>query len=256
MISHQHLSVLFLALVVASCSRDAGNLPVKNSAPDTAALVGSVGGIRGTIRDAVTDEAVREAQVSTGDLSALTDDHGDYNLAPVSPGSLELAVYQRGFLPESLTAVIESGVSTLIDFQLVPSESPCCELDGLWLGEFVLDSAGLNVQPASRNVSGELVFEGRAVNSPISDRTNESVGESRIEFQTILGSELDVLEEAEGAVFGGDSVAITLVPKFADWGLEMLGRMHADTVHGIWFQRASCCGAYGTFTLIRTAAAK
>jgi len=231
-------------------------MKVENPPPDIADIVVSMGGIRGTIRDALTDEAVRGAQVSAGGVSAVTDDFGVYGVAPVSPGSLELAVYQRGFVPGSLTTVIEPGVSTLIDFQLVPSEAPCCELDGLWMGEFVLDSAGLNVQPASRNVSGELVFERRAVDSSVSERTNNSVGESRVDFQTILGSDLDVLDEAKGSVFGGDSVAVTLVPKFADWGLEMLGRMHADTVRGIWFQRASCCGAYGTFTLIRTARAE
>ncbi|TFG64334.1 MAG: carboxypeptidase regulatory-like domain-containing protein, partial [Gemmatimonadales bacterium] len=241
---------LLLTLVAGACSRDGGE--TESRKPDADAVV-AAGGIRGTVRDGFTDQPVSGAQISAGGFSVLTDDSGVYGVAPVSPGSLELAVYQRGFVQESITAIIESGVSTVIDFPLLPAEPPCCELGGLWTGEFVLDSAGLNVTPASRNVSGELVFDRLQADTSFGERVHQSRGRSRVEFQTLLGSDWSVLEAAEGLVFDGDSVAITVVPRFADWGVEMLGRMSADTVRGIWFQRASCCGAYGTFTLIRTA---
>jgi hypothetical protein len=88
------------------------------------------------------------------------------------------------------------------------------------------------------------------------DNVLTSTGESRIDFGSLLGASESSGGAAEGVVFGGDSVAITVVPRFADWGVELLGRLSADTVRGIWYQRASCCGAYGTFTLIRTAGAE
>jgi len=212
----------------------------------------AVGGARGTVRDALTDEPIGGAHVSAGDLGTLADDNGEFGVAPLPPGSLEVVAYRRGFIQESLTVIIESGVSILVHVPMLPAKPPCCELNGLWSGAFVLDSAGLNGVPTSRDVSGELVFDSPAVTA-----TEEQVwhfgGRSQVEFRTLLGTDSDVLEDAEGLVFDGDSVAITVVPRFGDWGLEMLGRVTADTIRGIWYQRASCCGAYGTFILTRLA---
>ncbi|MFQ5530878.1 MAG: hypothetical protein ACE5FP_11100, partial [Gemmatimonadota bacterium] len=176
--------------------------------------------------------------------------------APLPAGPLKLRVYRRGFVADSVTAIVTSGVSALIDFPLVPAEPPCCRMDGLWSAAFVLDSAGLNARPSSREVSGDLVFDGSTTDLEPSDNVFRSTGESRVEFGPLLGVDEITTGGAEGIVFGGDSVAITVVPRFADWGVELLGRLSVDTIRGIWYQRASCCGAYGTFTLIRTARAE
>ena len=85
---------------------------------------------------------------------------------------------------------------------------------------------------------------------------HQSAGESRVDFASLLGPNVGSEDSALGSVFSGDSVAITVVPRFADWGVEMLGRVSGDTIRGIWYQRASCCGAYGRFTLLRTAGAE
>jgi hypothetical protein len=239
-----------LTLLTLGCARDTNKLEVSEAGVDSDEIGMSVGGVRGTVRDALTDEPLGGAHVSAGNLGTLADDNGEFGVAPLPPGSLELVAYRRGFVQESLTVTIESGVSTLVDVPMLPAKPPCCELVGPWSGAFVLDSAGLNGVPTSREVSGELVFD-----SPAAAATEEQVwyfgGRSQVEFRSLLGSDSDVLEEAEGLVFDGDSVAITVVPRFGDWGLEMLGRITADTIRGIWYQRASCCGAYGTFSLTR-----
>ena len=248
--------VVLLILSAAACGRDGAGTESAERASDPAAAIMAVGGVRGTVRDASTDEPVGGAQVSAGGLAALTDQNGAYGVAPLPPGSLSLWAYQRGFLPESVTSIVEPGVSTLIDFPLVPAEPPCCELDGLWAGVFVLDSAGLNARPDVRTVSGELVFDQLMAEAPTDKHVHRAAGMSRVDFGSMLGSQGSNGDEAEGVVFRGDSVAITVVPRFADWGVEMLGRQSSDTIRGIWYQRASCCGAYGTFTLIRTAGAE
>jgi len=245
-------SILILTVLALGCARDANELELGEPADVSDEFGIPAGGARGTVRDALTDAPIAGAHVSAGDLGTLADDYGNFGVAPLLPGSLELVVNRRGFVQESLTVMIESGVSTLVDVPMLPAEPACCELNGSWSGAFVLDSAGLNASPSSRDVSGELVFD-----SPSAAATGEQVrhfaGRSHVDFRTLRGSDSDVLEDAQGLVFDGDSVAITVVPRFGDWGLEMLGRITADTIRGIWYQRASCCGAYGTFTLTRLA---
>ncbi len=253
-IYRQSRLALILTLLTVGCAQDTNKLDVSEPGVDSDETGMPAGGARGIVRDALTDAPIAGAHVSAGDLGTLADDNGEFGVSPLPPGSLELVANRRGFVQESLTVIIESGVSTLVNVPMLPAEPACCELNGLWSGDFVLDSAGLNEVPSSRDVSGELVFD-----SPSATPTDEQVlffeGRSHVEFRTLLGSDSDVLEDAQGLVFDGDSVAITVFPRFGDWGLEMLGRVTADTIRGIWYQRASCCGAYGTFKLTRLAAA-
>ena len=247
--------ILLVGLLGAACARDAGEAESGSSESITSETV-PAGSIRGTVRDASTDQPLVGAEVSAGALGARSDASGAYGVAPLEPGPLKLRAYRRGFVPESVTVIVESGVSALIDFPLVPAKPPCCQLDGVWSASFVLDSAGLNASPTARQVSGVLAFERLSSESQYTSHVRASTGESRVDFGPVLGLEASTPDGAEGFVFDGDSVAITVVPRFADWGVELLGRLSTDTIRGIWYQRASCCGAYGTFTLIRTAGAE
>ncbi|MDH3298688.1 MAG: carboxypeptidase-like regulatory domain-containing protein [Gemmatimonadota bacterium] len=247
-------AILLVSLFAAACAAEGEEpgTPDASSGPDSSVASGA---IRGTVRDASTDRPVAGAEVSTGALGAISDATGAFGVAPLAAGPLKLRAYRRGFVPDSVTAIVTSGVTSLIDFSLVPAEPPCCRLDGVWSASFVLDSAGLNARPSSREASGELVFDGSMTDPGPADNVFASTAESRIDFGRMLGADQTSAVDGEGLVFGGDSVAITVVPRFADWGVELLGRFSADTIRGIWYQRASCCGAYGTFTLIRTAEA-
>ncbi len=249
-------AILVLSLFAAACVEEGTEPDAPGPIPVVEEEAPAPGAVRGTVRDASTDRPVAHAEVSAGALGASTDATGAYGVAPLPAGPLKLRVYRRGFVPDSVTAIVVPGVSSLIDFPLVPAEAPCCRLDGLWSAAFVLDSAGLNAQPSSREASGALAFNASATDLEPVDNVLISTGESRIDFEPLLGAAESSGGAAEGVVFGGDSVAITVVPQFADWGVELLGRLSADTVRGIWYQRASCCGAYGTFTLIRTAGAE
>ncbi len=258
MIFGRKMMILILPLSTAACGREGAETETEfaERTSDTAGAVMAPGGVRGTVRDGLTDEPVAAAQVSAGGLAALSDEHGAYALAPLQPGPLRLWAYHRGFVPETVTAIVEAGVATPIDFPLVPAEPACCELPGVWSGVFVLDSAGLNARPAARTVSGDFVFDRPTAGASFDEHVRRARGMSKVDFGSLLGSHRSDADKAEGVVFAGDSVAITVIPRFADWGVEMLGRQSADTIRGIWYQRASCCGAYGTFTLIRTGGAE
>lgn len=242
--------VLAAGVLAVACAPDAAQ-------PDAADLEESpaVGAVSGTASDGSTDTPLAGVQISAGEFGTRSDDTGEFGLASLRPGPLMVQAYKRGFVPESVTVIIEPGISDLIDFPMTPASPPCCDLMGIWSARVVLDSAGLNVTPAAREASGEIVFDG-AHRDPGSARVRLSAGASRVDFASLLGPQVGSEDSARGSVFGGDSVAITVVPQFADWGVELLGRVSGDTVRGIWYQRASCCGAYGTFTLLRTAAAE
>ena len=146
---------------------------------------------------------------------------------------------------------MRAGESAAADLSLVPADPPCCELAGEWTAEFVLDSAGLNPAPGVRQLDGRLSFD-RAPTGGGSFRTAEATGSSGLDFSALLDGNLSgEVGTIAGEVFHGDSVAITLQPRFGDWAVELRGRVAADTVRGAWFQRASCCGAYGHFLLVR-----
>jgi hypothetical protein len=247
---NHRFTVIVAGMLALACGSD-------TDSPEPAAVQEgpSVGAVRGTVRDATTDNPLEGVHVSAGGLGAMSDGTGSYGLAPLQPGTLAVLAYLRGFAPESVSVTIEPGVSMAIDFPLTPAAPPCCDLTGVWTAAVALDSAGLNASPASREAAGEIVFDVVPGLSP-SSGVRQSEGNSRVDFASLLGPELGSEDDARGAVFAGDSVAITVVPRFADWGVELLGRISGDTISGIWYQRASCCGAYGTFTLLRTAGAE
>lgn len=248
--SNYRLAIIAAGMLALGCSSD-------SDSPEPADGQGSpsVGAVRGTVRDATTDNPLDGVQVSVGELGAMSDGTGSYGLAPLQPGSLTVRAYRRGFAPESVSARLDAGASMVIDFPLMPASPPCCDLTGVWTAAVALDSAGLNAAPASREAAGEIVFDALPAELQ-SLGVRQSEGNSRVDFSSLLGPQLGSEDNARGAVFAGDSVAITVVPRFADWGVELLGRISGDTVSGIWYQRASCCGAYGTFTLLRTAGAE
>lgn len=211
----------------------------------------ATGAVRGVVRDARTDAPVSGVHVSAGAFATATDEMGRYVLPFVPRGKATVHAYLRGYRPDSATAAVRTGETAETDLSLVPADPPCCDLEGDWSAEFVLDSAGLNPAPGVRVLTGRLTFA-HAPTGGASARTAEAVGRSGLDFSALLDGSLpgDVGAVA-GEVFHGDSVAITLQPRFGDWAVELRGRVAGDTVRGSWFQRASCCGAYGHFSLVR-----
>lgn len=212
---------------------------------------GPGGEVRGVVRDAETDRPLDGAWISAGDFGADTDASGAYTLTLMPPGPTKVRVYRRGFRAESVTVIVRAGDATVADVNLAPAAPPCCRLSGRWTIAFALDSVGLNASPSTRELSGAATFA-PADSTP--GRAASATGRASFDFAPLLGTAIDArVEELAGVVFAGDSVAITLIPRFGDWAIELLGRQDADTVRGDWFQRASCCGAYGTFAMTRNA---
>ncbi|MGI9039395.1 MAG: carboxypeptidase regulatory-like domain-containing protein [Gemmatimonadota bacterium] len=241
----------------------------------TSVRAGRRGEVRGVVRDAETERPLDGAWISAGDLGADTDATGSYALTLLPPGPTKVRAYRRGFRAESVTVIVRAGDATTADFNLAPAPPPCCRLAGRWTVAFALDSAGLNARPSTRHLSGSVAFvavdSDRAAESgetatatdsvgdtgrrPDMARSASATGRAAFDFAPLLGTGIDArVEELAGVVFAGDSVAITLIPRFGDWAIELLGRQEADTIRGDWFQRASCCGAYGTFVMTRDAA--
>jgi hypothetical protein len=262
--------VLGLALVWAgaACGPDEGEAPaadgtdevemVPDGAPPPTTADGekssAPGVVRGVVRSRQTDDPVEGVLVSAGDLGASTDASGTYALPLLPPGSLTVHAYRRGFRPESTRAVVNSGEMTMVDLSLAPAAPPCCELEGDWSARLVLDSAGLNSRPSARALEGRLTFaaydgEGNAAEPAV--RVGRTSGAADLDVGPLLGSDVGAVGELEGMVFSDDSVAITLFPRFGDWAIELRGLQSADSILGKWFQRASCCGAYGRFVLAR-----
>lgn len=212
------------------------------------------GVVRGVVRDAQTGDPVAGVLVSAGDFGATSDASGGYALPPLPPGSVMLRAYRRGFVPESVEVVVNSGELTVTDLSLDASAGPCCELEGDWSARFTLDSAGLGSRPSARSLEGGLSFEAdddEADTGEPGNRVERSSGTSDLDFGPLLGSDMGAVGELEGTAFSHDSVAITLHPRFGDWAIELRGLQSADSIRGRWFQRASCCGAYGRFVLTR-----
>lgn len=225
--------------------------PMANRATDGLGPV-ATGAVRGVIRDSRTDAPVSGVHVSAGGFSTSTDEMGGYVLPLVPHGRTDLRAYLRGFRPESASVTVRPGESAAVDLSLAPSEPACCGLAGEWSAEFVLDSAGLNRPPGARQLTGRIVFGSERTDRGDAARVAAASGTSGLDFSALLDGNLSgEVGAVAGEVFHGDSVAITLQPRFGDWAVELRGRVVGDTVRGSWFQRASCCGAYGHFELIR-----
>lgn len=260
--------VLALAVVVAAsaCGPDEDEVPAADATSDAEAVpdgalqatdegreTPSSGVVRGIVRRAPTGDPVEGVLVSAGDFGAMTDASGGYALPPLPPGSLTLHAYRRGFVPESTEVEVGAGQLISTDLSLVDAPAPCCELDGDWSARFTLDSAGLNARPSSRSLDGRLSFEADDDADDAGRRVARSSGTPDLDFGPLLGSDVGAVGELEAVAFSDDSVAITLFPRFGDWAIELRGLQSADSIRGSWFQRASCCGAYGSFVLSRDA---
>lgn len=240
--------LLFAVLALAGgCSESADEATPRDvgASGDEGAALGT---ISGQVRDQATDRPLAGVWVSAGDFGATTDEGGGYVLGPLPSGPSKLHAYRRGFRAESSTVIVPDGGSAGGMVSLERAAAPCCRLTGSWSARFELDSAGLNSRPSARRLTGRMSFDAGSD----AERIRESSGTAEVDFGPLLGdAAVARIEESRGLVFAGDSVAVTLIPSFGDWAIELLGRQRADTVRGTWHQRASCCGAYGTFVLVR-----
>lgn len=251
------LSVVLGAAVFAACAPETedagaeGRTPEARSSPSDEAVPVATGAIRGVIRDSRTDAPVSGVHVAAGGFSTSTDEMGEYVLPRVPHGRVAVDAYLRGFRPESTSVTVRPGESTAVDLSIAPSEPACCDLAGEWSAEFVLDSAGLNPPPGARRLTGRMAFQPDHSGAGGASRVAAATGVSELDFSPLLYGILSgEVGAIAGEVFHGDSVAITLQPRFGDWAIELRGQVAGDTVRGNWFQRASCCGAYGHFELV------
>lgn len=227
-----------------------GEVPTEAEAPKPE----PPGVVRGIIRSTQTGDPVEGALIAVGDLGTTTDASGSYTVPLLPPGPITVLAYRRGFRPESTEVVVGAGRWTVADLSLDFAAPPCCGLDGDWSARFVLDSAGLNARPSARTLEGRLSLTADAGDDytvESSARVVRSSGTADLDFGPLLGFDVGDVGDFEGMAFSDDSVTMTLFPRFGDWAIELRGLQSADSIRGRWFQRASCCGAYGSFVLTR-----
>jgi hypothetical protein len=230
----------------------------------------------GTITDARTNKPLSFVVVVVDSYPlGISDCSGHYEIVPSDAGSHRLLVDLRGYISAAEPVTFVPGETQTVNIVLVPAQSPCCRLAGLWSIALHMDSAGaIGPPPTSRDVSGTLAFAD-TIPFPIgrpadNDQVRQEAGRYAIDFTPFFGaamardvssttfgsSEGTFLVEAIGTVFAGDSVTVDLIPRISHGGASMSGRIVGDSVKGFWYQRAYCCGAWGTFAMWRTNAGK
>jgi hypothetical protein len=223
------------------------------------------------VKDAATGVPVTDAEASTsaGGGLAVTDSSGWACIRALATGADTLHVRRPGYQSAStvLAGVPGQVVTRVLRYHRVPD--PCCDLRGSWQVSFHLESpAELGPRPTSRTVAGELELGPQVLPMQSGDDMDSLVhvvrGLHRVDFRpffggpvaqdvstSIFGDGPDLLHEVSAIIPMGDSVQVTFIPRMTHGSLSLAGRIRSDTIHGTWVQNAYCCGARGTFTMIR-----
>ena len=204
----------------------------------------------------------------------MVDTTGYYEIphVPQLPeGQHEVRIRSRPYLSQSKIFTLREGFTDTVDFALEYGPDACCRLEGAWAVTLKMDSAALvGPRPTARVTGGAILFADSLANDWLrtggDSRMTYEAGRFDVDLAPFFGGPFaqdvsttvmgpggpDLLREASGSVFSGDSVGITLIPRMTHGGLSLSGRILGDSVTGDWIQNAYCCGAYGTFVMRRT----
>jgi len=182
-----------------------------------------------------------------------------------------LAFWRPGYRDTSITLRGTTGAVVRQELRLVRVARPCCDLRGRWTITFKLVSASArDPKPTARSVTGPLDLGPEYLPGQSGDNLDSLVrivrGLHHVDFTpffggpvsrhmstTVTGGGPDLFHEVEASVPAGDSVQITFIPRMSHGSLSLTGRIREDTIRGVWFQNAFCCGATGRFVMIRSA---
>jgi hypothetical protein len=267
-------AVLVALLASVACGRSAKDKELDRIFEHQAAMRDTTGTIVGIVSDASSGDPLRGVFASTDDGGGMSDTTGAFTIRYVSRGAHDVVVQDRGYEAATVRVALTPPETVSVRITLHRAPPPCCELQGRWGVELVLDSAGVDQRPSARIASGELVlspqFPSPWGGPSSSDRWVRTMhGQYTIDLAPFWGQQIaaDVSttvfgptgpafqQEATAAAFHMDSLTVTLIPRLSHGGISLAGRFtHADTVAGEWHQRAYCCGAYGRFRIWRITA--
>lgn len=202
-----------------------------------------------------------------------SDSAGQFEVPYLPAGQHGLRVAKRGYIETSVQVTVRPPAATHIMVRLTRAPIPCCPLDGRWRITLSLDSVGLDQNPSARSTAGVVALS-REYPRPYTPRVApdsyvmEVSGLHWINLEPFFGTQVagdvsttvfgDVdslfVRETDATIFNGDSVSIDFVPRISHGGLSLAGRLSGDTIRGSWVQRAYCCGARGTFHMVRESA--
>jgi len=203
----------------------------------------------------------------------ITDTTGKFAIQYLGTGVHAAVAERPGYQRTQVQFTILAPDTATLLLQLTRAELPRYELEGRWGIELLLDSAGVQQQPAARRLEGQLILSGKFP-SPWgpggqADRWVRTIeGQYELDLTPFWGQQVapDVsttvfgptsptfAKEASAATFNGDSISISFIPRISHGGISLEGRLiHADSAVGRWHQRAYCCGAFGHFRMWRIA---
>jgi len=264
------LIALVLTMPLVGCARSARDRELDRIFAHQAALRDTTASVVGVVVDDATGLPVRDASVFGEFTGGDTDSTGRFDVPHVPAGTQSLRVAKRGYVQTAIQATVHPPQETQVLVRLRRAPLPCCVLDGRWRIVLTLDSAGSDQKPTARTAVGVVALS-RTYPSPFEargardDQVSAVSGRHWVDLAPFFGSQIasDVsttvfgsvdslfARETEAVIFHGDSVHIDFVPRISHGGLSLAGRLHGDTIDGTWMQRAYCCGAAGTFSMVR-----
>ena len=257
--------------ILAACRHASDNQPITSASIDCRPVDGAWA-IAVHVRDAATRQAVADADVWAGTLAgAPTDSSGWSCIRTLVSAAETVRVYRPGYRSDSFAVTRVAGEVVVLERRFHRVAAPCCDLRGQWRITFKLDSAAaLGPRPSGRTVEGLVELSPRLHPPEMGDDLDSLVrvvrGLHSVDFRpffggpvaedvstTISGGGPNLLREVMASITDGDRVEITFIPRMSHGSLSLIGRIRSDTIRGPWVQNAFCCGAHGTFVMVRTA---
>lgn len=175
------LLALFLLLAFSGCTgarpdakpgdtAASASVDLRREQNDTLAKAG-VGAVHGTVRDAETTLAIRDARVALGgtSISDRTDAKGRFRFDNVTANTFTLLVNAPNYEPLERVILVEAGIRLTMNISLLPSavaeSNEKQHRHDLWDGELVKDLFAVDVVPTSYPV--DTSSTGKAVGGPV-----------------------------------------------------------------------------------------
>ena len=139
-------------------------------------------------------------------------------------------------------------------------------LGGEWEVHFALDSSNPYLPPpTARHVTGTVVFTDTAATSDVIVEARRGwIARYHADFSPFFGTPIarDVSTSIIGPMdtdfmtrahwwIDGRTLVVILTPQMSHGPVAFTGRLFGDSLHGDWYQRAYCCGAYGRIVMRR-----
>ena len=158
----------------------------------------------------------------------------------------------------------------LLLFHLLAGQASAQTPTGRWSVELWLDSAGaIGPRPTARYVQGQVTFDTLFADTGTGSNGRWTrrywPGRFAIDLRPFFGTQIG--QDVSTTVVGpfdstsrseveadhpiSDSVGINFIPRVSHGGITAEGAIHGDTIVGMWYMRAYCCGAQGHFRMVR-----